>query len=153
MLKLVQKKFCASGPYTGKMSAKSRNGVSTACHAIAEVKPQAGALLGFRCRKYLLNCRKAKLDCSHMWFPCPPCMENSVRLQPLVWFSFQDAFLMASLRLVLRTCGSCWLYRSAEIKMPLEAASTVCRHRFHPSSMLREIKAFGLKGDLEILGV
>lgn len=27
VLKLVQKKFCASGPYTGKMSEKSRNKV------------------------------------------------------------------------------------------------------------------------------
>lgn len=37
VLKLVQKKFCASGPYTGKMSAKSRNGVFVDFHAMAAI--------------------------------------------------------------------------------------------------------------------
>lgn len=37
VLKLVQKKFCASGPYTGKMSAQSRNGVLVAFHAVAAI--------------------------------------------------------------------------------------------------------------------
>lgn len=37
VLKLVQKKFCASGPYTGKMSAKGRNGVFAAFRAVASI--------------------------------------------------------------------------------------------------------------------
>lgn len=48
VLKLVQKKFCASGPYTGKMSAKSRNGVFVDFHAMAAIRRDETAALQSR---------------------------------------------------------------------------------------------------------
>jgi len=52
VLKLVQKKFCASGPYTGKMSAKSRKGLFVAFHTVAAVLRDETAAL-HNCRQVL----------------------------------------------------------------------------------------------------
>lgn len=68
MLKLVQKKFCASGPYAGKMRAGSRSRAFIPfCAVTAILGDQAAALLGFGCLR-LQNEHKAECcDAFHVF--------------------------------------------------------------------------------------